>query len=47
MLIEQLKDQIPDYAIDVRLNLSSMLSDESLGEQTRYGLFLAMRSGDA
>lgn len=41
MLIEQLKSQIPDFAKDVRLNLSSMLADESLGEQTRYGLFLA------
>ncbi|MCC8946644.1 carboxymuconolactone decarboxylase family protein [Bradyrhizobium sp. Arg62] len=41
MLIEQLQDRIPDFAKDVRLNLSSMLSDESLVEQTRYGLFLA------
>ncbi|WP_454620354.1 carboxymuconolactone decarboxylase family protein [Bradyrhizobium cenepequi] len=41
MSIEQLKDQIPDFAKDVRLNLSSMASDESLGEQTKYGLFLA------
>ena len=41
MPIEQLKDRIPDFAKDVRLNLSSMAGDESLPEQTRYGLFLA------
>jgi len=41
MSIDELKGQIPDFAKDVRLNLSSMVSDESLGEQTRYGLFLA------
>ena len=41
MSIDQLKDQIPDFAKDVRLNLTSMASDESLGSQTKYGLFLA------
>jgi len=41
MPIEQLKDRIPDFAKDVRLNLSSMATDESLPEQARYGLFLA------
>lgn len=41
MSIDKLKGQVPDFAKDVRLNLSSMVSDESLGEQTGYGLFLA------
>ncbi|WP_375784831.1 carboxymuconolactone decarboxylase family protein [Bradyrhizobium sp. Pha-3] len=41
MSIDELKGRIPDFAKDVRLNLSSMVLDESLGEQTRYGLFLA------
>ncbi|KRP99759.1 alkyl hydroperoxide reductase [Bradyrhizobium pachyrhizi] len=41
MTIDQLKGQIPDFAKDVRLNLASIVSDESLSEQTRYGLFLA------
>jgi alkyl hydroperoxide reductase subunit D len=41
MSIEELKGRIPDFAKDVRLNLSSMVSDETLGEQTRYGLFVA------
>ncbi|WP_316225633.1 carboxymuconolactone decarboxylase family protein [Bradyrhizobium sp. SZCCHNS3052] len=41
MSIEQLKDQIPDFAKDVRLNLSSMVSDETLSPQAKYGLFVA------
>jgi alkyl hydroperoxide reductase subunit D len=39
--IESLKNRIPAFAKDVKLNLSSMLSDESLPEQQRYGLLLA------
>ena len=41
MSIDALKDRIPDFAKDVRLNLSSMASDETLGKQAKYGLFLA------
>ncbi|WP_213770879.1 carboxymuconolactone decarboxylase family protein [Bradyrhizobium sp. dw_78] len=41
MSIEDLKNLIPDFAKDVRLNLTSMLSDEALEPQTKYGLFLA------
>ncbi|WP_257168658.1 carboxymuconolactone decarboxylase family protein [Bradyrhizobium sp. SRS-191] len=41
MSIEQLKDQIPDFAKDVRLNLSSMASDDTLSAQAKYGLFVA------
>ncbi|WP_065754699.1 carboxymuconolactone decarboxylase family protein [Bradyrhizobium paxllaeri] len=41
MSIEQLKDQIPDFAKDVRLNLASILSDETLSPQSKYGLLLA------
>jgi alkyl hydroperoxide reductase subunit D len=40
MSIDALKDRIPDFAKDVRLNLTSMASDETLGTQTKYGLFL-------
>ncbi|MFK4380856.1 alkyl hydroperoxide reductase subunit D [Bradyrhizobium sp. USDA 223] len=40
-MIDHLNRLIPDFAKDVKLNLSSMLSDEQLAEQTRYGLFLA------
>ncbi|MFZ2158588.1 MAG: carboxymuconolactone decarboxylase family protein [Bradyrhizobium sp.] len=41
MSIDALKNRIPDFARDVRLNLTSMASDETLGPQTKYGLFLA------
>ena len=41
MSIDDLKSIVPDFAKDVRLNLTSMVSDESLGQQTRYGLFVA------
>jgi alkyl hydroperoxide reductase subunit D len=41
MSIESLKDKIPDFAKDVRLNLSTIANDDSLGEQTKYGLMLA------
>ncbi|WP_112661832.1 carboxymuconolactone decarboxylase family protein [Microvirga flavescens] len=41
MSIETLKLAIPDFAKDVRLNLSSMASDEVLTEQQKYGLFVA------
>jgi alkyl hydroperoxide reductase subunit D len=41
MSIDALKDRIGDFAKDVKLNLSSMAADETLGAQTKYGLFLA------
>ena len=41
MSIDALKDSIPDFAKDVRLNLTSMASDETLDTQTKHGLFLA------
>lgn len=41
MSIETLKQAIPDFAKDVRLNLSSMASDETLTDQQKYGLFVA------
>lgn len=41
MSLEALRDKIPDFAKDARLNLSSLLRDETLTEQQRYGLLLA------
>lgn len=41
MSIDQLKDRIPDFARDVRLNLASMMSDDTLSLQSKYGLLLA------
>jgi alkyl hydroperoxide reductase subunit D len=41
MSIDNLKARIPDFAKDVRLNLSSMASDETLTTVQKYGLFVA------
>jgi lipoyl-dependent peroxiredoxin subunit D len=41
MSIDALKEQIPDFAKDVRLNLTSMAADETLSPQSKYGLFIA------
>ncbi|WP_234685918.1 carboxymuconolactone decarboxylase family protein [Bradyrhizobium monzae] len=41
MSIDELKSRIPDFAKDVRLNLSSMVSDVTLDEEAKFGLFLA------
>lgn len=39
-MTDQLKDQIPDFAKDVGLNLASM-ADETLSPQSKYGLLLS------
>ncbi|MBH5371168.1 carboxymuconolactone decarboxylase family protein [Bradyrhizobium glycinis] len=39
--IEQLNDRIPDFAKDVRLNLSTLMADETLSPERKYGLLLA------
>lgn len=36
-----MEEQIPDLAKDVRLNLTSMMADETLSPQSKYGLLLA------
>jgi len=41
MTIEVLKGAIPDFAKDVRLNLSALAREDKLDEQQRYGLLLA------
>lgn len=41
MSIDQLKERIPDFAKDVRLSLASMMADETLPPQSKYGLLLA------
>ena len=40
MSIEVLKNRLPDYAKDLRLNLSSLASEASLSEQQRAGTFI-------
>lgn len=41
MSIEALKNRLPDYAKDLRLNLSSLASEPVLSEQQRAGSFVA------
>ncbi len=41
MSIETLKNNLPDYAKDIKLNLSSLANDDSLSEQQKWGSFLA------
>ncbi len=41
MSIEQLRDAIPDYAKDIRLNLGTLASESLLSEQQKWGTFLA------
>ena len=41
MTIEKIRDALPDYAKDLKLNLSSLLNDPVLSEQQRWGTFLA------
>jgi lipoyl-dependent peroxiredoxin subunit D len=41
MSLETTKNRLPDYAKDLKLNLSSLLSDGVLTEQQRWGTLLA------
>ena len=45
MSLKQFVDALPDYAKDLRLNMSSLLSDQTLGDQRKYGLILACAHG--
>ena len=45
MSLKEFGDTLPDYAKDIRLNLNSILSDQLLGEQKKYGLLLACAHG--
>ncbi len=41
MAIQTLKDALPEYAKDLKLNLSSIVQEEILNEQQLWGCFLA------
>jgi len=41
MSIEALKENLPEYAKDLKLNLSSLASEAALNEQQRAGTFIA------
>jgi len=45
MSLDALRDTIPDYAKDIRLNLGTLASETSLTDQQKYGAFLASAHG--
>ena len=45
MSLKSFADALPDYAKDLRLNLTSILSDQLLGEERKAGLLLACAHG--
>ena len=49
MSIDTLREQIPDYAKDIRLNLGTLASETTLTDQQKWGAFLAsaLASGNA
>ena len=45
MSFKTIADSLPDYAKDLRLNLSSILNDQLLGEERKLGLLLSCAHG--
>ena len=45
MSLKTFADALPDYAKDLRLNLSSILNDQTLGAERRDGLLLSCAHG--
>ncbi|NRA29159.1 MAG: carboxymuconolactone decarboxylase family protein [Parvularculaceae bacterium] len=41
MSLDTLREQLPDYAKDIKLNLGNLASDQSLSEQQKWGTFLS------
>ncbi len=45
MSLDALRDSIPDYAKDIRLNLGTLAAETILSDQQKYGAFLASAYG--
>jgi alkyl hydroperoxide reductase subunit D len=45
MSLKTFGEVLPEYAKDLRLNLNSMVGDQTLGDQRKYGLLLACAHG--
>lgn len=41
MSIEAIKNKLPDYAKDIKLNISSLANEDLLSDQQKWGAFLA------
>ena len=45
MSLKDFAETLPDFAKDLRLNVGSLLIDQTLGDQRKYGLLLACAHG--
>ncbi len=45
MSLKEFAETLPDFAKDLRLNIGSLLSDQTLGDARKYGLLLACAHG--
>ena len=45
MSLKEFAETLPDFAKDLRLNIGSLLSDQTLGDARTYGLLLACAHG--
>lgn len=45
MSLKEFAETLPEYAKDLRLNVGSLLNDQALGDQRKYGLLLACAHG--
>jgi alkyl hydroperoxide reductase subunit D len=45
MSLKTFAEALPDYAKDLRLNVGSLVGDQTLGDQRKYGLLLACAHG--
>lgn len=45
MSLKDFADTLPEYAKDLRLNVGSLLSDQTLGDDRKYGLILTCAHG--
>lgn len=45
MSLKDFAGQLPDYAKDIRLNVGSLLNEQHLGDQRKYGLLLTCAHG--
>jgi alkyl hydroperoxide reductase subunit D len=43
--LKEFADTLPEYAKDLRLNIGSLLNDQTLGDDRKYGLILACAHG--
>jgi alkyl hydroperoxide reductase subunit D len=45
MSLKEFAEALPDYAKDLRLNIGSLVADQALGDDRKYGLLIACAHG--